>query len=1023
MLRLQGLGSNTPTGVPYTEDEIMTIVRGGKQRGHIPGVRRVLPGQRTVIPTPSQGTHLADIDRLKKHEKLLTKQVNMFMRLFRSDDKFSQMLTQLESQPEYGGGSGSGGCGDDEPGDDEDGGEDEEEEKDDRNTSTMALNCLTKICGPDVVAREGITFDLFRSTFPGRHVARESHPRRQVARDSQELSPGKMENVVVLLLTISSRTPNLKTSVFVETMPSIICFGFGFVSLCYGLLSPRLSESRRNRSCSAAINRLRTKNYQIWLCAMILALEGKNKTGFIDGSCRRSNVNEVLGRQWDRVNAIVLGWILNSISEELFLGNAQRSQTSGNTSRPSNVSRPPSYVNKRTNGGPQLVCENCGYNGHTEYKCFRLIGYPVNFGKRNNNNTNQGVQNFNRKFINNNSVGSSNSSSFSDDQLSKIISLIKDNSLDSNGKGVQANMAAGVIIDSGANQHLTYSYKLLVNVIDISKLIIKVSHPKGTEAVITKVGNMILNKSLTLYDVLVVPKYCVSLMSIHKIARDSGLIVAFNENKCSVLPRDLREMTVLGRPYRVTSKEGFGFFHTIVDDYTRLPSSVLNGKSPFDLVFNKKPVLKDLRVFGCLCFATILNSHDKFDTNLNSQGVDHVNFFNEIMHENLDTSNDDTSIPASSQSDGSHHPLHSRLTIDHSKNDLGHSQGSTGYVFEDEEVATLVGHNAVPEGDNSFEPKTFYEASKDQHWIEAMNNEMDALYRNDTWEITDLPTGRKAIGGKWVYKIKYNSSGDIDRYKARYVVKGFNQKEDVDDAFLSGDLYEIVYTTLPEGYFNPGDNRVCRLKNEIEKLKVFLNTEFMIKDFGRLKYFLGIEVIDTENGLCLSQRKYCLDMLTEFGLSACKPSATPLEQNLSMTNEPTVSDPVLDNVIEYQKLIGKLIYLTHTRHGISYSVHCLSQFMHKPLKSHLKIALKVLRYLKGCPGKGIHIVKQPKTSLEDFVDPDWAKCIITRKFATGCCVKLNGSLVSWKSKKQNTLSKSSAEAEYRAMASMTSKIV
>ncbi|GKA52932.1 hypothetical protein Tco_0746247 [Tanacetum coccineum] len=102
MLRLQGLGSNTPTGVPYTEDEIMAIVRGGKQRGHIPGVGRVLPGQGTVIPPPSQSTHSTDIARLKKREKQLTKQVNMFM-------------------------SGSGGCGDDEPRDDEDGGEDEDD--------------------------------------------------------------------------------------------------------------------------------------------------------------------------------------------------------------------------------------------------------------------------------------------------------------------------------------------------------------------------------------------------------------------------------------------------------------------------------------------------------------------------------------------------------------------------------------------------------------------------------------------------------------------------------------------------------------------------------------------------------------------------------------------------------------------------------------------------------------------------------------------------------------------------------
>nr|GFB70706.1 ribonuclease H-like domain-containing protein [Tanacetum cinerariifolium] len=75
------------------------------------------------------------------------------------------------------------------------------------------------------------------------------------------------------------------------------------------------------------------------------------------------------------------------------------------------------------------------------------------------------------------------------------------------------------------------------------------------------------------------------------------------------------------------------------------------------------------------------------------------------------------------------------------------------------------------------------------------------------------------------------------------------------------------------------------------------------------------------------------------------------------------------------------------------------------------------------PGKGIHIVKQPKPSLEAFVDADWAKCIFTRKSETGLCVKLNGSLVSWKNEKQNTLSKSSAEAEYRAIASVTSEIV
>nr|GEX94119.1 zf-CCHC domain-containing protein/UBN2 domain-containing protein [Tanacetum cinerariifolium] len=108
----------------------MASVHGGKQWGHIRGVGRVFPGQGTVIPLSPSCTHSSVVANLKKREKLLTKKMNMFMKLFRSDDKFSQILTQLVSQPEYGGGSGSGGCGDDEPGDDEDGGEDGEDEDD-----------------------------------------------------------------------------------------------------------------------------------------------------------------------------------------------------------------------------------------------------------------------------------------------------------------------------------------------------------------------------------------------------------------------------------------------------------------------------------------------------------------------------------------------------------------------------------------------------------------------------------------------------------------------------------------------------------------------------------------------------------------------------------------------------------------------------------------------------------------------------------------------------------------------------
>ncbi|GJW39788.1 zinc finger, CCHC-type containing protein [Tanacetum coccineum] len=134
MVRLRALGSNTESGVPYTDEEINAMARKGKQRGHLPGVGRVLPGRaRDVLipppPPPPQCTHNSgDVQKLKKKNKYLTKQVNLMMKLFRSDDKFSQMLRQYESTPEFG--SGSGGCGDDEIADDEDGGEDEEDEED-----------------------------------------------------------------------------------------------------------------------------------------------------------------------------------------------------------------------------------------------------------------------------------------------------------------------------------------------------------------------------------------------------------------------------------------------------------------------------------------------------------------------------------------------------------------------------------------------------------------------------------------------------------------------------------------------------------------------------------------------------------------------------------------------------------------------------------------------------------------------------------------------------------------------------
>lgn len=112
---------------------------------------------------------------------------------------------------------------------------------------------------------------------------------------------------------------------------------------------------------------------------------------------------------------------------------------------------------------------------------------------------------------------------------------------------------------------------------------------------------------------------------------------------------------------------------------------------------------------------------------------------------------------------------------------------------------------------------------------------------------------------------------------------------------------------------------------EIGLVKDFLKTKFLIKDLGKLKFFLGIEVIDTDFGICLSQRKYCLELLHDFGLLGCKPLSTPLDPNAVINgNGINSKDELLENVTEFQKLIGKLIYLTITRPDISYTVQTLS---------------------------------------------------------------------------------------------------
>lgn len=120
--------------------------------------------------------------------------------------------------------------------------------------------------------------------------------------------------------------------------------------------------------------------------------------------------------------------------------------------------------------------------------------------------------------------------------------------------------------------------------------------------------------------------------------------------------------------------------------------------------------------------------------------------------------------------------------------------------------------------------------------------------------------------------------------------------------------------------------------------------------------------------------------------------------------------------IKYQRLVGKLIYLSHTRPDIAYSVSVVSQHMNDPNEDHIETVNRILRYLKMTPGHGLLFKKSEKREVEIYTDARWAGELTDRRSTTGYCSYVRGNLVTWRSKKKAVVSRSSAESEYRALA-------
>ena len=307
------------------------------------------------------------------------------------------------------------------------------------------------------------------------------------------------------------------------------------------------------------------------------------------------------------------------------------------------------------------------------------------------------------------------------------------------------------------------------------------------------------------------------------------------------------------------------------------------------------------------------------------------------------------------------------------------------------------------------------------------------------------------------------------------------QQLDVNNAFLQGTLTDEVYMDQPPGFIDADKpDYVCKLKKVIYGLKQaprawynelssflwslgFVNSladtslfilrretqiiylliyvddilitgntpsgitrvltllaeRFSVKDAEDLNYFLGIEAQRTPQGLHLSQRKYILDLLHKYNMTNAKPVTTPMASSpkLHLNSGVTLSDPT-----SYRRLIGSLQYLQFTRLDIAYAVNKLSQFMHKPTEDHWQAAKRILRYLAGTPTHGILYSSSNKLILHANSDADWAGDSDNYVSTNSYIIYLGRHPISWTSKKQNGVARSSTEAEYRSVANTASEL-
>ncbi|XP_047268031.1 uncharacterized protein LOC124898427 [Capsicum annuum] len=500
------------------------------------------------------------------------------------------------------------------------------------------------------------------------------------------------------------------------------------------------------------------------------------------------------------------------------------------------------------------------------------------------------------------------------------------------------------IIDTGATNHMVVDPALLKNSITLEpsnsrKMLL----PTGDIAFVTQIGSSILMEGHTIYNVLHIPKFKFNLLS---VSQD------LYNGKVKAIGRYKDDLYLLP-PVSSRANQDKEFCSLVSNNSTaaKIDSTELNLWHNRDVEFREnifpfQIIKKDQQSPFLDVFSDAL-----VDSSKSTQHSRHYSY--------------DKHVPSTSV----HTPSTSVHTPSTSVNQPDLPSLPMTIVSRTQPLSNISAPLST-----EVEPSSYNEATLDPWWVSGMKAEIDALESNNTWKVVSLPEGKKTIG------CKYWHIHQMDMY----------------NAFLQSDLYNEICMELPQGFKNQGEKRQSSANS-------ILSQDFKMKDLRKLRFFLGIEFARSSLGILMHQRKYVLELISETGLSAARPISTPLETNFKLTTievdnyvngtSKNITDPEVD-VAKYQRIVGKLLYLTITRPDIAYSAQTLSQFLHQPKKSHYEAAMRIIRYVKKQPGQGILLSSNSKEQISAYCDADWAAYPNSRKSIIGFLLKLGDSLIS-----------------------------